>query len=503
MRIKELEIKNFGKFSRRKFEFQDRIQVIYGENEFGKSTIYACIKALLFGMERGRGKAAQNDMFSRFEPWENPNEYAGVLRFSCGGKMFRLERRFDRYSKSASLICEDDGEELSVEHGDLDVLLNGMTAEKFENTAAITQFGARPGQSLAQEIQNYAANYYETGNSGVDLAGAEIFLKRRQKEVEKKQKALEEETAGKRREIWQKYQYLQQELEKLQEEKKEQKQQIVVLEKPVQSRTQDVSKGRNWQLFAALLCLLIGGLLHNLYSFIPVILAVLFGCWWFMDGKRQKADLQKEQKEEEHAYREDVRKRKWTLQRIQEEEKEKKILLNHFKEQAEELEEPGEEQRKLKRTLQALQLAANTMEKTAAAISRDFGTVLNERASEILKAVTSGAYTRLLVEEPLKLILWKEGQRIPVERVSRGTAEQVYFALRMAALDLLYGEEMPVVFDDAFGCYDEKRLKDTLKWLSQQPRQVIIFSCQKRENELLEQIRQEKADHRNKGEDFR
>ena len=188
---------------------------------------------------------------------------------------------------------------------------------------------------------------------------------------------------------------------------------------------------------------------------------------------------------------------------IQEEEKEKKILLNHFKEQAEELEEPGEEQRKLKRTLQALQLAANTMEKTAAAISRDFGTVLNERASEILKAVTSGAYTRLLVEEPLKLILWKEGQRIPVERVSRGTAEQVYFALRMAALDLLYGEEMPVVFDDAFGCYDEKRLKDTLKWLSQQPRQVIIFSCQKRENELLEQIRQEKADHRNKGEDFR
>lgn len=129
-------------------------------------------------MERGRGKAAHNDAFSRFEPWENPNEYAGAMRFSCGEKTFCLKRRFDRYTKGAVLICEDDGEELSVEHGDLDMLLNGLTAEQFENTAAIGQLGARPGQSLAVELQNYAANYYETGNSGVDLAGAEERLKR-------------------------------------------------------------------------------------------------------------------------------------------------------------------------------------------------------------------------------------------------------------------------------------------------------------------------------------
>ena len=44
-----------------------------------------------------------------------------------------------------------------MEHGDLDMLLNGLTAEKFENTAAIGQLGARPGQSLAAELQNYAS----------------------------------------------------------------------------------------------------------------------------------------------------------------------------------------------------------------------------------------------------------------------------------------------------------------------------------------------------------
>lgn len=78
----------------------------------------------------------------------------GAMRFSCGEKTFCLKRRFDRYTKGAVLICEDDGEELSVEHGDLDMLLNGLTAEQFENTAAIGQLGARiPGKVWRQSFR--------------------------------------------------------------------------------------------------------------------------------------------------------------------------------------------------------------------------------------------------------------------------------------------------------------------------------------------------------------
>ena len=44
MKIKEIEIKNFGKFSNQRFVFRDGIQVFYGENEFGKSTIYGFLK---------------------------------------------------------------------------------------------------------------------------------------------------------------------------------------------------------------------------------------------------------------------------------------------------------------------------------------------------------------------------------------------------------------------------------------------------------------------------
>ena len=127
--------------------------MFYGENEFGKSTIYGFLKAMLFGMERGRGKAAHNDAFSRFEPWENPNEYAGAMRFSCGEKTFCLKRRFDRYTKGAVLICEDDGEELSVEHGDLDMLLNGLTADSLKIRQRLDSLEQDPGKVWRQSFR--------------------------------------------------------------------------------------------------------------------------------------------------------------------------------------------------------------------------------------------------------------------------------------------------------------------------------------------------------------
>lgn len=61
MVIRELYVKNFGKLSEKHFYFRDGVQVISGENEFGKTTLHAFVKAMLFGLERGRGRAAAKD----------------------------------------------------------------------------------------------------------------------------------------------------------------------------------------------------------------------------------------------------------------------------------------------------------------------------------------------------------------------------------------------------------------------------------------------------------
>ena len=135
MQINELLLKNFGKFHDRQINLEEGINLIHGENESGKSTIHTFIKGMLFGIERGRGRAAQNDTFSIYEPWDNPNYYSGTLKFASGGKHFRIERNFDKYSKKAELVCIEDGEVLSVEDGDLQMLLGEMDADRYYRPA--------------------------------------------------------------------------------------------------------------------------------------------------------------------------------------------------------------------------------------------------------------------------------------------------------------------------------------------------------------------------------
>ena len=93
MQINELLLKNFGKFHDRQIDLDEGINLIHGENESGKSTIHTFIRGMLFGIERGRGRAAQNDTFSIYEPWENPNYYSGILKFKSGEK-FPYRKKF-------------------------------------------------------------------------------------------------------------------------------------------------------------------------------------------------------------------------------------------------------------------------------------------------------------------------------------------------------------------------------------------------------------------------
>ena len=137
-------------------------------------------------MERGRGRAAAKDDFSRYEPWDNPGNYAGIMRFTWADAASGWRGDFSRHTRHTSLVCENDGEELSVEHGDLQVLLGGMTAELFDNTVSIGQMKAEPGQELSDALANYAANYYETGCGEFDLSGVLRSLS------EKKRAALRE-----------------------------------------------------------------------------------------------------------------------------------------------------------------------------------------------------------------------------------------------------------------------------------------------------------------------
>ena len=93
--IRELKLYHFGKFHQKSLSLRPGINIIYGGNEAGKSTIHRFIKAMLFGVTRLRGKGAANDDYSRCQPWDDVRGYEGLMIFEHGGKRYRIYRNFN------------------------------------------------------------------------------------------------------------------------------------------------------------------------------------------------------------------------------------------------------------------------------------------------------------------------------------------------------------------------------------------------------------------------
>ena len=102
MKILDLHIDGFGKFHNRDISFSDGLNIVYGKNEAGKSTLHTFIRGMLFGIERQRGRASRNDTYTKYEPWTDSGTYEGRMRIESGGQIYRIERRFQKGSKSLS-----------------------------------------------------------------------------------------------------------------------------------------------------------------------------------------------------------------------------------------------------------------------------------------------------------------------------------------------------------------------------------------------------------------
>lgn len=491
MVITELYIRSFGKFKERHFYLRNGVQVISGENEFGKTTLHAFIRAMLFGLERGRGRAAATDDFSRYEPWEDPAHYAGVMRFMCGNKNFRLERNFARSMKQAYLVCEDDGEELSVGDGDLEMLLGGIRPGLFDSTVSVGQLRSEPGTDLAEALENHAANYYETGGGEFDLSTAMKILKEKKKETARELREEESACSAERERLLQECRYLERDMQRLSEEADD----IKGVESYLTERERTLCK----PLLAGGTAALIPGLSGLLWCFLrgwqtgdggylfPAagagILAAAGLAMLVIGIKKRSAGRARQEQEISEA----CRRREWELERIRQEYREKEILREDRKEQ---YEETGKSDRtiRLEKRYHALELAEERMHKAAEETGARTAQAVDERASEIFSAITGGRYTKIDTERGRQITVWDGTRRIPAYRLSRGTLEQIWFSMRMASADVLLEESLPLLLDDVFAFYDDKRLESVLKWLSIQKKQVIIFTCHKREEKLLNSL---------------
>ena len=507
MKLLELRIRNFGKFSNRDIELSEGINLLYGENESGKSTVHTFVRGMIFGLERARGRAAAKDTYSLYEPWENPNYYSGAIRFESGGKVFLLARNFDKYSKKAELFCEDDGEVLSVDNGDLKMILGQFSETVYSDTVSVGQLRAEPGQGLAAELRNHAMNYYASGGGELDLHAALLKLKERKREIDRQIKEDFQKKQIKRDQIEQEASYIWRDIHRIQTEKDNLQERITYRrdhkrqkEEPENNRVIDELRPEKWRVHPLeILAFVIAVVLvfvfikrpwNYLMAIILTLLCLIY-TWNRLKISKKQEKTEPEKILEEIMPEEEkvpLEKLYWELEREEEELGEKQVQYNNLREQLEEMDEMGEEFREQEKQREAVDLAVDKINELSAELQKKMRQRMNDSLSGIIDQFTGGKYTHLVIGEGLEMTILKDGRRIPVERLSRGTLEQVYLALRMAAASAFWEEDLPVLLDDTFAYYDDGRLKNALKWLSENKKQVLLFSCQSREEQALREV---------------
>ena len=141
--------------------------------------------------------------------------------------------------------------------------------------------------------------------------------------------------------------------------------------------------------------------------------------------------------------------------------------------------------------LDAATLQLETLEAERALRAR-FSPTLNQRTAGYFSALTGGAYETVTLDRAFSAQTEARDSRLPrsAAQLSRGAADQLYMALRLALCDLVLPAEThcPIVLDDALINFDDTRLAYALELLTQvaEKRQVLLFTCHRREQAYFE-----------------
>ncbi|HWI63144.1 MAG TPA: AAA family ATPase [Symbiobacteriaceae bacterium] len=154
-----------------------------------------------------------------------------------------------------------------------------------------------------------------------------------------------------------------------------------------------------------------------------------------------------------------------------------------------ELEALTEEKAGYDAELAALELARSTIEQVSGELHREFAPRLNRVFGSAAAGVTGGQYRSVQVDQQGAIrVQTADNRTVELSQLSGGTVDQLYLGLRLALLDLVTAgqERLPLLLDDPFVQYDDRRAAAALSYLAGEARQrqVVLLTCHGREVEL-------------------
>ena len=178
MKIEELYLAGFGRFTNKRIVLQEGLNLIFGENEAGKTTLQHFIVGMLYGffVPTARRKIYTED-YARYEPWNSDATYGGTLICSKDEHRYRIQRVFQKERESVVIFDADTGEDISEQFPydpvtrlrDPGPVICGVSRTVFCNTANVAQLEITPQNDFSTVWEDQILSLTETADTSLSL----------------------------------------------------------------------------------------------------------------------------------------------------------------------------------------------------------------------------------------------------------------------------------------------------------------------------------------------
>lgn len=172
MKIDHFKINGFGKLSNKEIKLNENINIIYGKNESGKSTLLKFISSMFYGASKNKNGKDISD-FDKYKPWK-VDDFSGKIKYTLdNNKSYEVYREF---KKKSPVIYNDNMQDISKDFKvdktkgiDFFTEQTGIDEETFLTTAIIEQEGVRLNKSAQNGIVQKISNVVSSGDENVSF----------------------------------------------------------------------------------------------------------------------------------------------------------------------------------------------------------------------------------------------------------------------------------------------------------------------------------------------
>ena len=593
MKIDYLKVNGFGKIENKEIEFGKKINVIYGENEAGKTTLLKCILSMLYGVSSNKNGKDISEK-EQYKPWKNA-EFSGKMKYELdNGEKIEVFRDFSKRNPKITNEFSEDitntfnidkhmGNNFFYEQTKIDkdmLLITGLVEQKESilgdkeqnlltqkianiltsgeenisykkaieklNKELVEKIGndrttGRPINIINEKIEKLKENINKINDEEEKVSNLKQEKELVKKQIEKienelidlrkvkdikLQENVEKEKLGVKKELLKEYD---EKLEKLNEQ--------------VKAKDKDVQKSLNIILSVIFIVLsaitfyinkLAGLLAFGIFIaiYLPVILIrknaknqeEKLKQKEIKNLRKSKLEKETEIEETEKTICDNVNREiienvnntglrtldlKTVENRIAQEEQNlsnSKIHLNTIeieeKRIGQDLEKKVEIEETLEKTLEEkndleteerrIKLAKEMLEQAYIKMKNEITPKFTSNLSKIASEISNNKYSNIKFNDNDGLTVELEnGEYVKCDRLSTGTIEQLYLALRLSAFEEITEEKIPIILDEAFAYYDNIRLENILSYLNNYytDNQILIFTCTDREKQILDRLK--------------